>query len=149
MSVKVVNVNPTAGGTLISVPGVPGAVEATGTFDETATLNATLQYGTSTWVSNQENMLFAVVPPNLTVQWAATFGPPGGAPVPGGLKNCKLTVSGTNANGTGSSVIMVNTPRAAFAPDGFDDAEAKEKAYHDGLVEEEEVVKVAGKAPKK
>jgi hypothetical protein len=134
MAVKVVNVNPVNGGTLSSVGG--GTVQATGTFDESATINAMLQYGTSTWISNQEGAGFVLMPPNLTVQWQVTFGPPGGAPVPGGLANCNLTVSGTNAGGTGSSTIFVSTPPAFHGghDDDVDGAKSEEER-HNGPVE--------------
>jgi hypothetical protein len=111
MSVTVKNVNPTSGGTLTSVGA--GTVQATGTFDETATISATLVYGASTWQANQDGNRFVLQSGQSTVQWAVTFGPPGGVPVPGGLQNCTLTVTGTAADGSGSSIILVNTPRGA------------------------------------
>jgi hypothetical protein len=146
MAVKVVNAIPANGGTLTSAGA--GIVRATGNFDESVTLNATLELGTTKWISNQEGTGFVLIPPNMTVAWSITFGPPGGAPVPGGLSNCKLTVCGANAGGTGSSTILVSTPRAGpNGHDGVDGAKGEEE-HHNGSPDGEEA-KSHGKTSKK
>jgi hypothetical protein len=110
MSVTVVNTDPVDGGPLTALGN--GTVQARGTFDETATIQATLVYGSSTWNANENGNRFIVQPPQPGVQWSVTFGPPGGLPVPGGLQGCTLTVTGTADDGAGSSIITVSTPPA-------------------------------------
>jgi hypothetical protein len=93
MAVKITNQSPRNGDQ--NVPVVSGKISCTGTVDDTAWVNAQLTDGTTTQGGAQEYI-------QKNGQWGYSFN--------AGLDtNYSLTVTGTNADGIGSSTIMFKT----------------------------------------